>query len=432
LVADGLLHVLPLTPAELEAACTGPARRVGVHLEPELVAELTAEVADHPGALPLLQYMLTELFDRRVGDRMTLHAYRELGGIQGLVGRRAEETFTTLDEATRATCRQVFLRLVVVGEEGEVGHRRVERDDLDSLTAGPGVVGTILDRFAAARLLVLDRDAASGRATVQMAHEALLRAWPRLQRWIDDSQDDLRLQRWLTAAASDWLDAAHDDDFLLTGARLDLAQEWRARATAAATQREHAFIDASLARRERERVEAESQHRRELELERRATSRLRAFVAVLALAALVAGARDRRQHPTFTGAGAGGRRPCGDGAHPGPSARQRRHRDPPGRPGAQPAAGPARLQHHHAGRPPTPAGAGRGLALGAAGGPGALPRRPRRHRRGRPRGTRRGSSRCRCRNSSRWPRPTCTGTSRSRSATTTSARATPAPPSPQR
>ena len=289
LVADGLLHVLPLTPAELEAACTGPARRVGVHLEPELVAELTAEVAGHPGALPLLQYMLTELFDRRVGERMTLHAYRELGGIQGLVGRRAEETFTTLDEATRATCRQVFLRLVVVGEEGEVGHRRVERDDLDSLTAGAGVVGTMLDRFAATRLLVLDRDAASGRATVQMAHEALLRAWPRLQRWIDDSQDDLRLQRWLTAAASDWRDAAHDGDFLLTGARLDLAQEWRTRATAAATQREHAFIDASLARRERERVEAESQHRRELELERRATSRLRALVAVLALAALVAG-----------------------------------------------------------------------------------------------------------------------------------------------
>ena len=290
LVVDGLLHVLPLTPAELEAACTGPARRVGVHLEPELVAELTALVADHPGALPLLQYMLTELFDRRAGDRMTLHTYRELGGIQGLVGRRAEETFTTLDEATRTTCRQVFLRLVVVSEEGEVGHRRVDRDDLDSLPAGRGMVGTILDRFSAARLLVLDRDAASGRATVQVAHEALLRAWPRLQRWIEDSQDDLRLQRWLTVAASDWVDAAYDDDFLLTGARLDLAEEWHTRTAAGAIQREHAFIDASLARREREREATESQHRRELELERRATSRLRALVAVFALATLVAGA----------------------------------------------------------------------------------------------------------------------------------------------
>ncbi len=289
-VVEGLVHVLPLTPAELEAACTGPARRAGVDLEPELVAELTAEVADHPGALPLLQYTLTELFDRRAGERMTLHAYRELGGIQGLVGRRAEETFATLDEGARATCRQVFLRLVVLGEEGEIGHRRVERDDLDSLTAGPGVVGTILDRFATARLLMLDRDAASGHATVQMAHEALLRAWPRLQRWIEDSQDDLRLQRWLTAAASDWVAADHDDDFLLTGARLDLALEWRARATAAATQREHAFIDASLTRRERERVKAEAQRRRELELEQQASSRLRALVAVLALAALVAGA----------------------------------------------------------------------------------------------------------------------------------------------
>ncbi len=289
LLVDGLLHVLPLTPAELEAACTGPARRVGVQLEPELVAELTAEVADHPGALPLLQYMLTELFDRRVGERMTLHAYRELGGIQGLVGRRAEETFTTLDEPTRATCRQVFLRLVVVGDAGEVGHRRADRDDLDSLAAGPEVVGTILDRFAAARLLVLDRDAVSGRATVQVAHEALLRAWPRLQHWIENSQDDLRLQRWLTAAAADWVVADHDEGFLLTGSRLDLAQEWCVRATAAATQRDQAFIDASLARRDRERDQAESQHRRELELERRAASRLRLLVAVLAVAAVVAG-----------------------------------------------------------------------------------------------------------------------------------------------
>jgi len=285
----GLLHVLPLAPAELEAACTGPARRVGVQLEPELVAELATEVADHPGALPLLQYTLTELFDRRVGERMTLHGYRELGGIRGLVGRRAEETFATLDEAARATCRQIFLRLVVLGDDGEIGHRRVERDELDSLTAGPGIVGTILDRFATARLLVLDRDTGTARATVQMAHEALLRAWPRLGRWIEDSQDDLRLQRWLSMAAADWVDAAHDDDFLLTGARLDLALEWRTRATAAATRREHTFIDASLARREHERAEAESQHRRELALERRAASRLRALVAVLALAALVAG-----------------------------------------------------------------------------------------------------------------------------------------------
>jgi DNA-binding SARP family transcriptional activator/ABC-type glycerol-3-phosphate transport system substrate-binding protein len=288
-VVDGLVHVLPLAPAELEAACTGPARRVGVQLEPELVAELAAEAADHPGALPLLQYTLTELFDRRVEQRLTLHAYRELGGIQGLVGRRAEETFATLDEGAQTTCRQVFLRLVVLGEEGEIGHRRVDRDDLDSLTAGPGVVGTILDRFATARLLVLDREPASGHATVQMAHESLLRAWPRLGRWIDDSQDDLRLQRWLSMAAADWAEAGHDDDYLLTGARLDLAQEWRARGSAAATQREHAFIDASLTRRERERAEAESQQQRELALERRAGIRLRALVAVLALAALVAG-----------------------------------------------------------------------------------------------------------------------------------------------
>ncbi len=289
-VVEGLVHVLPLTPAELEAACTGPARRVGVQLEPELVAELAAEVADHPGALPLLQYTLTELFDRRVGERMTLQAYRELGGIRGLVGRRAEETFATLDEGARTTCRQVFLRLVVLGDEGEIGHRRVERDDLDSLTAGPGIVGAILDRFATARLLVLDRDTVTGHATVQMAHEALLRAWPRLQRWIEDSQDDLRLRRWLSMAAADWADADHDEGFLLSGARLGLALEWRARATAAPTQREHAFIDASLTRRERERAQAESQHRRELELEQQASSRLRALVAVLALAALVAGA----------------------------------------------------------------------------------------------------------------------------------------------
>lgn len=288
-LVGGLVHVLPLTPAELAAACVAPAARVGVTVDPELAGELIAEVADHPGALPLFQYALTELFDRRSDDTMGLDGYRELGEVRGVVARRAEQTFVSLDQPAQGACRQVFLRLVSLGAEGEVGRRRAERSELDSLTDDVGAVSAVLERYGAARLLAFDRDPLSGSSAVEVAHEALLGAWPRLQGWIEDGRDDLRVQRSVSAAVREWEAAGRDEDYLLSGTRLDLAAAWRSETTVAPTAIEQAYVERSLEHRDRQQADERARQERELRLERRATGRLRQLVAVLALATLVAG-----------------------------------------------------------------------------------------------------------------------------------------------
>jgi DNA-binding SARP family transcriptional activator/ABC-type glycerol-3-phosphate transport system substrate-binding protein len=283
LVVASVVPVLPLAPAELEAACVAPAARVGVTLEPELAAELIAEVAGRAGALPLLQYTLTELFEHRRGHTITLADHRRYGGVAGVVARRAEETFASLDDDARAACRQLFLRLVTVGDEGEVARRRADRASLD--VEG---VEVVLDRFGSARLLAFDRDLANG-ATVEVAHEAVFRAWPRLRGWVDAAREDLRVQRSVAAAAAEWREADRADGYLLTGARLDTALAWLERASVVPTRAERAYLEASRAERERSLAADRARQERELALERRAARRLRALVAALTVAAVVAG-----------------------------------------------------------------------------------------------------------------------------------------------
>ena len=108
--------VVPLTPEELERAISGPARNVGVTVEPSLVAQVVSDVSEQPGALPLLQYALTELFDGRSDGALTAQAYREIGGVSGALARRAEQLFEATDATGKQAAEQLFLRLVALGE----------------------------------------------------------------------------------------------------------------------------------------------------------------------------------------------------------------------------------------------------------------------------------------------------------------------------
>ena len=127
--------VLPLAIDELERAIVRPAQRVGVTMEAELVAAIVKDVGEQPGTLPLLQYAMTELFDRRVGKLLTLEAYRESGGVLGALARRADEIYEGLNEEEREVARQLFLRLVTLGEGVEDTRRRVRTSELDALQA---------------------------------------------------------------------------------------------------------------------------------------------------------------------------------------------------------------------------------------------------------------------------------------------------------
>jgi len=147
-LASNVVNVLPLTSDELESAAQEPATRNGVTLEPALLAELLADVIGEPGALPIFQYALTELFDRRESNVLTVAAYRAMGGVRGALSRRADDLYhrLTLDEQ-RAT-RQLFLRLVSITEHNDWGRRRVPASEIVSMDVDVVTMESVITNWA--------------------------------------------------------------------------------------------------------------------------------------------------------------------------------------------------------------------------------------------------------------------------------------------
>jgi WD40 repeat protein/DNA-binding SARP family transcriptional activator len=282
--------ITPLATDELEQAISGPAAGVSAVVEPALAAQLVAEVAGQPGALPLFQYALTEVFDRREDGVLTVGAYRQIGGVSGALARRAEDTYSRLEPGAREAARQLLLRLVSVGEGTDDTRRRVLRAELVSLASRAHEMEAAIDALGRARLLSFDRDPETRGPTVEVAHEALLREWDRLRDWIDAARDDLLLARELAVAARAWRKAGREPSFLVSGSRQEQLESWRARSGLALTLEQVEFLDTSLTERERERAEEEARQARERLLERRSLGRMRALVAVLGAAALAGGA----------------------------------------------------------------------------------------------------------------------------------------------
>ncbi len=280
--------VLPLSTAELEQAIVGPAQRVGLLAEPNLVTAIIADVNEQPGALPLLQYALTEIFERREGQRLSLRAYQDSGGVTGALARRAEEVYLMLGEEGQAMTRQLFLRLISLSEGMEDTRRRLHWAEVASLARDFPVVEAVLDAFTRYRLLTLDRDPATRESTVEVAHEALIREWARLREWLDDNRVGVQLQRLLGAAAQEWYEADQDPGFLLKDARLAQFEEWAAATTLQLTAEEKAFLVASLAEREKQEALEGERRAREQALERRARTWLLGLVGVLAMATVIA------------------------------------------------------------------------------------------------------------------------------------------------
>ncbi|MEP7136923.1 MAG: protein kinase [Chloroflexota bacterium] len=264
--------VLPLTADEAERAIAGPTQRVGLKLEKGLVSTIIREAGNQPGALPLLQYALSELFDKRDGRTLTNKAYQEIGGVLGALGRSAESIYAELDANAQSAARQLFLRLVTLGEGTEDTRRRVLRDELESITTVHGQWSAVIDIFGKARLLSFDRDPITRNPTIEVAHEALLREWTRLREWLLESRADVRIQRQLAVAANDWQNSKQDASFLLSGARLEQFDGWAQTTTVALTHDERDFLGVSIA--ERYKV---------TEKEKRAAIRLRSLNRVITI-----------------------------------------------------------------------------------------------------------------------------------------------------
>jgi WD40 repeat protein len=263
--------VSPLQRDGLRQAVEEPARRVGLAFEPGLVATILADVVDRPGALPLLEHALLELWRRRSAGMLTLAGYQESGGVQGAIAKRADELFESLDPGQQELARRTFVRLTQPGEGTEDTRRRAELAEVGGADVGP-VVARLVD----ARLLTTSRDEAAGSEVIEVAHEALIRGWPRLRGWLDQDRVGLLIHRRLTESAREWERLGRDEGGLYRGPRLVEALEWRKRGEGELDDVERAFLDRSVALREHER--------------RRARVRVLTLVAVLALGFVVSAA----------------------------------------------------------------------------------------------------------------------------------------------
>jgi WD40 repeat protein/serine/threonine protein kinase len=289
LIRSRMETILPLSVRGLERAVRGPAERVGVTFEPGLTEQIVSEMTYQAGALPLLQYALAELFDRRQGRLLTHAAYQEIGGAVGALAHRADEIYLSFTGYMQQLTRQLFLRLVTLGEGAEDTRRRANRGELLSLTEYSDAMEEIIDAFADHRLLSLDHDDRTRQPTVEVAHEAILREWERLRGWLNESRADVRLQRQLASSAVEWKHQHRDASYLLRGSRLQQVEQWAQVTELALTPLEREFIAESTTQREaRQQAEAERQAR-EARLEQRSRNFLRLLVVVFALAAVLSG-----------------------------------------------------------------------------------------------------------------------------------------------
>lgn len=259
--ALGVNHALvgPMHREELRRAIELPARGAGLPLEPALADALMEDVAGEPGGLPLLSTALLELSE----DELTLAAYERSGGVRGAVARLAEGAYERLDTDGRERARRILLRLSGDGD----ARARVPIAELDA--------GNVLQTLAAERLVTL------GDGEAELAHEALLREWPRLRGWLEEDAEGRRLHRHLAQAAREWETAGRDPAELYRGTRLGAALDWSTNHGDELNAVEREFLAASNATAEQA-----------AERERRTNRRLRALLggaAVLLVAAVIAG-----------------------------------------------------------------------------------------------------------------------------------------------
>lgn len=257
----------PMSAAELRRAVVEPARRAGLTVEGNLQATLVAHAHGQVGVLPLLSHSLLETWRRRRGAALTLDGFHAAGGFEGALAQSAEALYDSLSASQQRLARQVFVHLIALGEGTEDTKRPVDRTELGQ----DADTRAVLARAAALRLLTL------GDGAVELTHEALIRAWPRLRGWLTDDRERLRRHRQLADAARAWEAVGRDPGALLRGAPLALAGELTAGEGPVLTAAEAEFLAAGAA------AEAAAGDRA-----RRRTRRLRLLVGALACLLVVA------------------------------------------------------------------------------------------------------------------------------------------------
>ncbi|MFF6809868.1 helix-turn-helix domain-containing protein [Streptomyces sp. NPDC012403] len=304
-LTDGLFVLPPMSVGELRESITRPAELAGLTLQPGLMPLLLRDAGlrderggtlpggpprdggkdagsgagvTPSGVLPLVSHALLATWQRREGSTLTVAGYERAGGIQGAIARTAENVFARLYPAEQRTIRRVLSRLVYVADGGGATRRRMNTAALREQFTDADGAAAALDAFVRARLITTDSD------TVEITHEALLHAWPRLRDWIHADRAGLLLHQRLAHAAAEWEREDRDPSVLYRGTRLSTVRFWADELDGwnRLGPGEEAFLRASLAEQEGH----ERQARRQVRLRQ---STLATLVVLLGLALTAGG-----------------------------------------------------------------------------------------------------------------------------------------------
>ena len=270
ILQHGSILVPPyLTEEDYRHAIVKPAEQVGLKVESGLVALLLQDLERSAGDLPLLQFVLQQLWERRQQGKLTLDAYEQLGGIKGALERQAQSVYNGLDHQAQECARWIFLNLTQLGEGTEDTRRRITKSDLIVAKYPTNLVERTLQTLTDAKLLVVNLDrginvgqsrsgetppeddelfleAMQQEATVEVVHEILIRHWSTLRWWLEENRSRLRAQRQIEQAALLWQQKNKQPDFLLRGVRLAEAEEIYIKYTDELTNLAKTFIAACI------------------------------------------------------------------------------------------------------------------------------------------------------------------------------------------
>jgi WD40 repeat protein/DNA-binding SARP family transcriptional activator len=218
LLSSSQILVGPMNEDELRRAIELPAERADLIVEQELTDALVRDSVGQPGGLPLLSTALLELWMRRRDRTLGVDDYLRIGGVEGAVARLAEDAFARLDVDGQASAKRVLLRLALPGDGPQVVRRRAALAEFD--LERDASVSRALAVLTDARLITV------AEGTAEVAHEALLRDWPRLRAWLEDDAEGRKLHRHVSDSAFAWEEGGRDDGDLYRGARLTAALDW--------------------------------------------------------------------------------------------------------------------------------------------------------------------------------------------------------------
>jgi WD40 repeat protein len=258
------MQVGAMRPEELVSAIAQPALRVGLRIDPDLIAQIINDMQGEPGALPLMQFALKDLFDSQQSQRgviaLTLNDYLQRGGVRKALERHADASFNKLDSHEQELACSIFSGLIEIGRGTQDTRRTAIFDELVSANTNAAEARRVLQKLADARLIATDE--MRGKETVTLAHEKLIEAWPWLKKLVDENREVIALQNAIATDAKEWDEHGRDSSYLYAGARLAVAQEGLAAKKILLSGRAKEYIEVGIVLREAERKAKESQRRK--------------------------------------------------------------------------------------------------------------------------------------------------------------------------